>query len=276
MTSSTVDFDQATSSADHALPHTNDLLTGDEIAVPLGFERFVVPETPAGGVWSNVQDMGRYMIMELQRGVAADGKRVVSEENLLATQTPAITLGGSSSYGMGWMIEDYSGQTLIEHGGGTAGFTCDFSFLPEAGLGVVILMNRTEGELFAAAARGYVYETAFGLDHRFEPSYTTTVDVLRQQMTVSVPDPATMQDYLGHYEHNVTLSVNDQGDVTIANLYAAAPLLATGQPGVYVTGGGIPGLVVQFASDDQGVKQMIFSSEVGAEDALTLARLNDQ
>ncbi len=276
MTSSTIDFDAATSSADHALPHTNDLLTGNEITVPLGFERFVVPETPAGGVWSTAQDMGRYLIMELQRGVAADGTRVVSEAALLATQTPAIATGGSSSYGMGWMIEDYQGQTLIEHGGGTSGFTCDFSFLPDAGLGVVILMNRTEGEMFGLAARSYIYETAFGLEHHFTPTYTTIVDTLRQQMTVSVPDPASVQDYLGQYEHHVTLSVNAQGEVRIANVNADAPLLATGQPGVYVTGGGIPGLVVQFGTSDQGVKQITFSSEVGSTDGLILAQLSSQ
>ena len=48
-----------------------------------------------------------------------------------------FTLG----YGMGWIIDVYSGHYLLQHGGGVPGFTSIMAFMPFEGLGVAVLCN---------------------------------------------------------------------------------------------------------------------------------------
>jgi hypothetical protein len=74
--------------------------------------------------------MARYLQTELALGVAPDGTRVVSEENLRTTWEPQVPVSANTDYGLGWLVEDYKGLTLIHHGGNTFGFTSDLAFLP--------------------------------------------------------------------------------------------------------------------------------------------------
>ena len=116
-------------------------------------EEFVTPIAPAGAYWSTGQDMARYLITELNKGVSPDGKRVVSAENLQVTWTPQVSITAESSYGLGWIIDQYKGQPLIEHGGNTLGFTSDLPFLPKANVGISVLSNVQGGNLFNQAVR---------------------------------------------------------------------------------------------------------------------------
>jgi hypothetical protein len=42
---------------------------------------------------------------------------------------------------MGWALKDYKGMKIIDHGGGLPGFHSKVVFVPEAGLGYIILAN---------------------------------------------------------------------------------------------------------------------------------------
>ena len=64
---------------------------------------------PAGGAWSNVDDMARYMMTELNGGVTVEGKRVILEKNLLARREPQIKITDTLSYGLGLMTEKGQG-----------------------------------------------------------------------------------------------------------------------------------------------------------------------
>lgn len=108
MTSSTFDMDSAVATENHASPVTFNFQKNVYEAVPIDYERFVTSVAPAGAVWSNADDMARYMLMQLNRGVAPDGTRIVSQENLLETQTTNISTG-VGGYGMGWFIDQYHG-----------------------------------------------------------------------------------------------------------------------------------------------------------------------
>jgi CubicO group peptidase (beta-lactamase class C family) len=81
MKSTTLDFAVA-ERGEHAASIGDDI-DGTPHTVPLSEERGVFSVRPAGGVWSNVRDMDRYVMTEMAKGVSPDGKRVVSEENLL-------------------------------------------------------------------------------------------------------------------------------------------------------------------------------------------------
>jgi len=67
---------------------------------------------PSGTLKASVADMALYISTQLNRGVAPNGTRVVSEENLTETWKPQL-----ENYGMGWEVSKYEGVTLIAHEG---------------------------------------------------------------------------------------------------------------------------------------------------------------
>jgi CubicO group peptidase (beta-lactamase class C family) len=151
--------------SDHASPHGFNLDYSHAV-VPVEQEEMLTPFAPAGAAWSNAADMARYLITELHHGVAPDGTRVVSEANLGKTWTKQVDLGHGKGYGLGWFTTDYKGQPRIGHGGDTIGFGSNIDFMPEAGIGIVVLTNAGNMSTFGAGVAGRLYELAF--DQAFE------------------------------------------------------------------------------------------------------------
>ena len=88
---------------------------------------------PAGAIVSNAVDMAQYLRFQLNDGVV-NGKRFVSSAALRETHTPQMLIGGGgpvgdsatthfNTYGFGWIIQDYRGQLVWQHGGNTSGMT---------------------------------------------------------------------------------------------------------------------------------------------------------
>jgi CubicO group peptidase (beta-lactamase class C family) len=137
---------------DYAVPHAEDI-TGALHPVPLMVDdAWLIPVAPSGALWSTAREMVRYVRTELRQGVAPDGVRVVSAENLEHTWQPGIPISAAPGtpaqmaafaghYALGWVAGSYGGQRVIWHSGGTLGFSALVTFLPEAGLGVVVLTN---------------------------------------------------------------------------------------------------------------------------------------
>ncbi len=140
MSHTTFSFDRVQADPDYAVPHGRNM-DGKYIPLALDQEKVLMSVAPAGASWSNVQDMARYLITQLNRGVAPAGNRVVSAENLQVTWQPGVEVAPGVYYGLGWGVGSYKGVRLLDHTGGTAGFSSDLSFLPDANLGVVVLTN---------------------------------------------------------------------------------------------------------------------------------------
>jgi len=83
--------------------------------------------------------------MELANGKLPDGKRLVSEQNLLARRAPNVVVGADQDYGMGLIVDKRWGVTIVHHGGDLAGYHSDMMWLPEYGVGAVILTNGDSG-----------------------------------------------------------------------------------------------------------------------------------
>jgi CubicO group peptidase (beta-lactamase class C family) len=96
---------------------------------------------PAGGAWSSVRDLLKYLEMELARGALPGGKRYISEGPLLARRTPQIEISKTEAYGMGLIVDTEWGIPLIHHGGDLVGYHSDILWLPDHGVGAVILTN---------------------------------------------------------------------------------------------------------------------------------------
>jgi CubicO group peptidase (beta-lactamase class C family) len=85
MKRSTFDPAAIRADGDYALPHAADL-SGHLRPMPLEAECDVLlPVRPAGGLWSTTREMARFVQTELTGGIAPNGRRVVSTENLAVT-----------------------------------------------------------------------------------------------------------------------------------------------------------------------------------------------
>jgi len=143
MSRTTFDFARAQKS-NHARPHGLDV-DGKPAIGKMDLNYAVVPVRPAGGMWTSVHDLSRYVMMELAGGRLSDGSRLVSEQNLVMRRSPQILLGEDQTYGMGLMEDRTWGVNVVHHGGDLAGYHSDMIFLPVHGVGAVILTNSDPG-----------------------------------------------------------------------------------------------------------------------------------
>ena len=198
MESSTLSLAEATTQPDHATPHGFNL-AGDLTPLSIEAEEFVIPVAPAGALWSNAREMARYLQTELSRGVAPDGERVVSTENLVETWQPQVPVSAETSYGLGWFIDEYKGLPLIHHGGNTIGFSADLAFLPDADLGIVVLTNGAATNLFNLAVRTRLLELAFDQEPAFQPEVEFGLQQQEEQLgelRAMVGEPVTPEEAL--------------------------------------------------------------------------------
>jgi CubicO group peptidase (beta-lactamase class C family) len=215
MKSTTLDFAVARR-ADHAMPHAQSI-DGVTHALPLSEEDFVTPLRPAGASWSNLRDMERYVMTEMAKGVTPEGKRVVSEANLLERRKPRVRSGDESSYGLGLGVGTFHDLPELAHTGGTFGFGTLMFMLPEQGIAVLSLTNTSAGhplngvvfrkvieELFANA--GPQADTLVGFEAKSrQDDVAKTMDRVNRQ-----PDATWVSGLVGSYENA------DLGKVTIA------------------------------------------------------------
>lgn len=283
MNSATFDLDEAIDNPNHATPTTFDSEDQAFISVDINQERFVSSVSPAGAVWANVEDMGLYMATLMNGGVTADGTRIISEENLAEVQTPGLETG-IGGYGIGWVVGNYRGLTVVGHGGATTGFTSLFDYLPEANLGVVVLSNRTISDNFNLSVRDTLFEIAFDLPHQADTLYQNAEEQLFQAFTTllsqqeSEPiDEETAAPFIGEYEHSLTIELD--GDELIARTEMIEfPLVWQGEGGEFIGDDDGIGYALTFAENDDGVMTVTIESwlnvALGEEvPLLTLAKL---
>lgn len=118
----------------------------------------------AGGIYSSVHDLAKWMNAQLAGGVAADGTRLFSEDRQreMWTMLTPIPVGKPPvpelapmvpnflGYGQGWQLSDYAGHKLVWHTGGWPGQVSRLTLVPGRKLGVVVLTNAEVGHAFHA------------------------------------------------------------------------------------------------------------------------------
>jgi CubicO group peptidase (beta-lactamase class C family) len=109
---------------------------------------------PAGGLISSANDMAKWLIFQLNKGVTGSGDTLLPEhsfDEMWTAVTPQAVSSWSAetwpsthfkAYGLGWAMFDYHGRKVLGHGGGYDGFISNTTFVPEEGLGMVFLTNK--------------------------------------------------------------------------------------------------------------------------------------
>ncbi|MEW5854542.1 MAG: serine hydrolase [Myxococcota bacterium] len=130
--------------ADHAEPYDE----RDEKLTRIPF-RDITTAGPAGSINSCVDDMNRWLLLNLSGG-AVDGKRVVSTGTLQEIHTPRAVIAAPpedpaipmAAYASGWFVDVYRGHRRIHHGGNIDGFSAEVMLFPDTNTGIVVLVNR--------------------------------------------------------------------------------------------------------------------------------------
>jgi CubicO group peptidase (beta-lactamase class C family) len=159
MKSTTFDMAKALH-GDHASPHGDDV-DGKPAVANIAFDYSVMPHRPAGGVWTSAHDLIRYVQLELAQGKLPNGKQLVSPENLLARRAPQVSTGEDSAYGMGLAVDKTYGVPVVDHGGSMAGYKSNIIFLPDSGIGAVILTNSDTGGILLGGFKRRLLEIVF-------------------------------------------------------------------------------------------------------------------
>jgi CubicO group peptidase (beta-lactamase class C family) len=159
MKSTTFDYAGALA-GNHATPHGDDI-DGKPSVASMAINYSIVPARPAGAVWTSSHDLIRYVEDELTLGKLPDGKQLVSSENLLMRRAPQVLLGEDSSYGMGLIVDRKYGIPVVSHGGSMSGFKSNFYFLPDSGIGAVMLTNSDTGSMLTGPFGRRLLEVVF-------------------------------------------------------------------------------------------------------------------
>src|SRR6266513_782846 len=112
------------------------------------FKRDPDAQSPAGGVSSSVNDLTKWMRLQLANG-KFDGKQIVDEKALAETHHPHMLTGFSpftglpGFYGLGWNVSyDPEDRLRLNHSGAFAlGAATHVNLVPAEQLGIVVLTN---------------------------------------------------------------------------------------------------------------------------------------
>ena len=178
----------------------------------------------AGGIFSNVADMSKWMILRMNKGKYGKDLKtsLFSLKNhqemwrihtVLATNTNPRYNSHFNGYGLGWDLSDVKGNLKVSHTGGLPGMLSIVTMYPDLNLGIVILTNTENGGagLFSSIANT-IADSYLGLDDfgwvdkyvtRMNQQKGTGDEVTKkvwEKVEASKNTPIKNSDYLGVYE----------------------------------------------------------------------------
>ncbi len=127
----------------------------------------------AGAMISNIQDMSKWMMLQINGGKYQD-KQIISSNVIRETMIPqsiADKAGlydelSNSLYGLGRQVYSYKGRKLTSHTGGGFGMFSNLTFSLKDSLGIFVVFNGTGGNSFRPAITFSI------IDILFNQSYT--------------------------------------------------------------------------------------------------------
>ena len=166
--------------------------------------------------------MSHWLMAQLNGGRYND-KQVIPAGALAQTWFPHSIMGNGGHrfnkahfllYGLGWMLQEYSGRKIVSHTGGVNGFVTSVTLVPEEKLGIIVLTN-TDANSFFESLKYEIMDAYLGLPYRnysqfhlsnYKKNQEEEADWLKKQKdTIALNRPSTLPltAYTGTYEHNV-------------------------------------------------------------------------
>ena len=257
-------FDHAVvEKSEHALP-TDKTLEYQKLPAPISLTASTSQIEPAGGIWTNMEDIAKFIQAVLTN----------QDPNHLKRQEPGIAMG-AEHYGIATMIQN-NGLKVVYHPGGLHGFQSQLMLIPQLNLGFAVMSNDTLSYQFVQYATAKITDVIVG---------TNVADVLLKQIIEDneklkttldtqlkfinkTPDEAWMKAIVGKY------TSPDLGDVEITNengkaifnageWKSAIGTLTTNPNTLFFLEGPATGLILQLVKTDDKVTSMLLEENQG-------------
>jgi hypothetical protein len=136
----------------------------------------------AGGIWSNIIDESKWVILQMNHGKYGDSlKQKLFSDDVHEEMWSAQTNIGArafppynthfAAYGLGWFLSDVKGYKQVTHTGGLAGIVTQVVMIPEINLGIIVFTNQQSGAAFSAISNtikdGYLGVTGYDWVKRY-------------------------------------------------------------------------------------------------------------
>lgn len=187
--------------------------------------------TMAGGaINTSVADLANWMRLHLGKG-EFNGERLVPAALIDALHAPRVYNSspgfaefGEAHYGLGFQSQSYRGDRVISHGGGWNGWGTLMTLVPDFGIGVAVLTNRSPSEV-PQTLTWYIIDRLRGREpvnwrERFRKQRDESVAQMqvnknaREEARHNNTRPAhDLPDYAGDYEHPAygMMSIKEEG-----------------------------------------------------------------
>ncbi|MEO1083786.1 MAG: serine hydrolase domain-containing protein [Acidobacteriota bacterium] len=206
----------------------------------------------AAGIATTAADLGRFLTLHLEEGIAQSGKRVASERNLGFTRSPVLEAPAPDGaaplaerccgVGAGWRTAELGdGARWVGAEGGVDGYASLLGLVPGRGLGLVVLANldaahggrdfaREVRDAFLARILGRAGTVSHRLDH---DRFLASLEKLSADLS-AVPRTA-LRDHFGDYEGGWSLE-RRQGETVLRRDLQELRLRSSGGQMVLIDG----------------------------------------
>ena len=288
MSPAAVTDDPSTLGTDVAASYTLSLVAGPGAPERAGFVP-LASVAPAGAIATNVTSLARFAAMQLAGGVAPDGTRVISAENLAITHAPQTQLAFDGApwltdYAAGWVVGNEGGVPVVWHDGALDGYSATLRLLPDDDLALVVLTNGWNGGSLCVALEEELMQLAYGHADRGSAYYTNAYvrarkqfDAVADAIALEAPiAPEAVAPLLGDWGHQLSFELDDNSQLFFVapgsrgRVVRADKLFKTA--GVYlVAGGPLLGMEVLVATSN-GRSQFSVVNPGTGETILSLTR----
>lgn len=111
----------------------------------------------AAGLYSNVDDLTKWVQFQLDLGKTKEGRQLVSEAKMKELSQPQTLMSSVTrppynslfrAYGLGFQLQDMAGKLEVSHTGGLEGIVTQVVMYPQLNLGIIVLTNQQSGAAF--------------------------------------------------------------------------------------------------------------------------------
>ncbi len=200
MKDSTLDMKAIRVASDRAVGHTSSQRT-----VPGGIP-VEIPMIPAGGVYSNILDMAKYLMFHINNG-RVSGHQILKKELLEEMYTVAFPEKHQRfGYGLCLRQSGVATTSYLSHGGGGYGFLTYMTMFPGLKLGVVTLTNSEVSAVGGARIQSTISQL---VEQSLGPTRPQPEKPTVNTQSPLAPEDKRVKKLMGTYGINVAIGYKD-------------------------------------------------------------------
>jgi CubicO group peptidase (beta-lactamase class C family) len=246
---------------------------------------------PAGTIYSNMKDMGNWMIALVNSG-KFQGKQVIPAKAIAETMIPQNLSDkrgrydelSNSIYAMGRIVQAYKGTKIVSHTGSIDGFYSNLTYLPKDSLAIFIVHNSTAAGSLRSVMNLSIIDILLGREAtdwsgRYRKEYLDgqerskrQIDSLNASRVKNTNPSHAMTAFIGTFNHPVygDIQIEPQGNQIKLKYRGLSAMLDHWHYDQFITvdeGKGYPDMKINFLTNDKGEIERISTRPFG--DAVT-------